>query len=93
MDFSPDGKWIVTVPVSNSLSSRVWDASTGQQVKTLDETAGQSFPVEFSPDSQLLFISIYTDLEVIDKISAWDVNTWQKLGVLTSYSENSRPVF
>ena len=89
MDFSPDGKWIVTVPVSDSPVIRVWDASTGKQVRTLDETGGQILSVEFSPDSQLLFISIYTDLEVIDKISAWDVNTWQKLGVLTSYSENS----
>ncbi len=93
MDFSPDGNWIVTVPVSDSPVIRVWDASTGQQVKTLDETAGQILSVEFSPDSQMLFISIYTDLEVIDKISAWDVNTWQKLGVLTSYSENSNLSF
>ncbi len=89
MEFSPDGKWIVTVPVSDSPVIRVWDANTGQQVKTLDETDGQILSVEFSPDSQLLFISIYTDLEVINKISAWDVSTWQKSGVLTSYSENS----
>jgi hypothetical protein len=93
MDFSPDGKWIVTVPLSDSPVIRVWDAGTGQQVKTLDETAGQILSVEFSPDSQLLFISIYADLEAIDKISAWDVNTWQKLGVLTSYSENSNLSF
>ena len=89
MDFSPDGNWIVTVPVSDSPVIRVWDASSGQQVKTLDETGRKILSVEFSPDSLLLFISIYTDLEVIDKISAWDVNTWQKAGVLTSYSENS----
>jgi WD40 repeat protein len=93
MDFSPDGKWIVTVPLSDSPVIRVWDAGTGQPVKTLDETAGKILSVEFSPDSQMLFISIYTDLEVIDKISAWDVNTWQKLGVLTNYSENSNLSF
>ena len=52
------------------------------------KAAGQVLSVEFSPDSQLLFISIYTDLEMIDKITAWDVNTWQQLGALTSYSEN-----
>ena len=64
------------------LSSVSGMPSSGQQVKTLDETAGQILSVEFSPDSQLLFISIYTALEVIDKISAWDVNTWQKSGSL-----------
>jgi WD40 repeat protein len=93
MDFSPDGKWIVTVPVSDSPVIRVWDAGKGQQVKTLDETAGKILSVEFSPDSQLLFNSIYTDLEFIDKISVWDVDSWQKLGVLSSYSENSNLSF
>jgi WD40 repeat protein len=89
MDFSPDGKWIVTVPVSDSPVIRVWDASSGLQVKTLDETAGKILSVEFSPDNHLLFISIYTDPEFIDKINAWDVDSWQQLGVLSSYSENS----
>ena len=83
VDLSPDGKWIVTKPENDDPVIRVWDANTGEQVNILKKPAGQVLSIEFSPDNQLLFISIYTDLEMINKITIWGVNTWQQLGALT----------
>jgi WD40 repeat protein len=93
VDISPDGKWIVTKPGVDNPVIRVWDANTGQQVKVLEGPPGQILSIEFSPTNQLLFVSIFTDLEVINKITIWDVNTWQQVGVLNSYSDNGNLSF
>ena len=88
VDLSPDGNWIVTIPGNDDPVIRVWDANSGEQVNILEGPAGQILSIEFSPDNQLLFISVYTDLEMINQITIWDVNTWRRLGALSSYSEN-----
>ena len=93
VDLSPDGNWVVTNQGNDEPVIRVWDANTGQQVKILEGPAGQVLSIEFSPTNQLLFISIYTDLEVMNKISIWDVDTWKKLGDINSFSENSNLSF
>ena len=93
MKISPDGKWMITKPETDHPVIRLWDANTGKQVKTLDEPSNHILSMEFSPDNQLLFISYTTDLEVIGKINVWDVNSWQPLGVLTDFSENSNLAF
>ncbi len=93
VDISPDGNWIVTNPGIDQPVIRVWDANTGQQFKILDGPPGQILSIEFSPTNQLLFVSIFTDLEVMTKITIWDVNTWQQQGVLSSYSDNGNLSF
>ena len=88
VDLSPDGNWIVTIPGNDDPVIRVWDANTGEQVNILERPAGQILSIEFSLDNQLLFISIYTELEMINQITIWEVNTWRQVGALSSYSEN-----
>ena len=75
--FSPDGRLLASasrgkqaprgVPVATPAEVRVWDARTGQPVRTL---GAARLPVCFSPDGRLLLAGSATGT-----LSAWDVAT------------------
>ena len=88
LDLSPDGNWIITHPVSEEPVIRLWNANTGEQVRLLEKPSRELYSIEFSPNSQLLFVSYNSDLEMVGKINVWDVASWQQLGVISSYLGN-----
>ncbi len=51
-DFSPDGKWVVTA--SRDKTARIWDAATGQTVRTLEGHEGSVARASFSSDGNLI---------------------------------------
>jgi len=55
MAFSPDGKHIVTGGTEPAL--RIWDATTGRQLRTLEDEGGTVNIVAFSRDGKLLATS------------------------------------
>ncbi len=67
--YSPDGKYVATASFDNSV--KLWDATTGKEIKTYGGTLGhtkQAIAVGFSPDGAML-ASGSTD----NTLKVWDV--------------------
>lgn len=50
--FSPDGRWIATASGDNS--ARIWDATTGDPLSSLEGHSEEVFNATFSPDGQFV---------------------------------------
>jgi WD40 repeat protein len=87
--FSPDGRYLVTgngddftkVGVRDN-TTRIWDTSTGQQVRSLPGHSDTGDPIAFSPDSRLLLTGGSDK-----KAHLWDVATGHEIRSLTGHSE------
>ena len=76
---SLDGKWIVTG--SNDKSVRVWDASTGDELKALKGHAHLVTSVAFSSDGNQI-VSGSND----ESVRVWDASTSDELKVLKGHT-------
>ena len=77
--FSPDGTCIVSS--SNDNSVRVWDASTGAELKVLNGHTKSVYSVVFSPDGTRIVSGSY------DKsVRLWDPSTGAELKVLNGHT-------
>ncbi len=77
--YSPDGRWIASGsgswfvgPTDGEL--KLWDASTGKELHTLERQIGTVFAVDFSPDSRLLASAGRAGTIVL-----WDPHTGERL--------------
>ncbi|KAH7916869.1 WD40 repeat-like protein [Leucogyrophana mollusca] len=62
--YSPDGRWIATVPMANESPVRLWDADTGKlEVLKCD---GYVWCVAFSPDGSQIAAGLQDGFQVID---------------------------
>src|SRR6266550_1067004 len=77
--FSPDGMCIVSGSDDNSV--RVWDASTGAELKVLDGHTGPVYSVAFSPDGMRI-----TSGSDDNSVRVWDTLTGAKLKVLQGHT-------
>ena len=50
--FSPDGKWVVTA--GRDRTARVWEATSGRQMVTLQGHTDEVYQAMFSPDGKLI---------------------------------------
>jgi WD40 repeat protein len=66
--FSPDGKLLA----SAGRTINLWDATIGEEIRTLDGYTNGDISVAFSPDGKTL-AAAGTDC----KVTLWDVSTWQ----------------
>lgn len=66
--FSPDGRVIVTV--DNDKFPKVWDATSGKLLHTLEGHGSEVYGVQFSPDGRALIT-----LSVTGTMKLWDVET------------------
>ena len=56
--FSPDGKYLATTNLSLDFSARIWDASSGEELRLYTSPSGGGlFEVAFSPDGKYLIAS------------------------------------
>jgi serine/threonine protein kinase/WD40 repeat protein/tetratricopeptide (TPR) repeat protein len=82
---SPDGNWVATGSHGASLETRVWDASTGQLVKSLP--GGGFNQVGFSPDGQWL-------VTTGRGVRLWKVSSWGEGphvgGIVFTFSADSK---
>ncbi len=93
VDFSSDGRWVVTAASTQRPEILVWDARSGEQVDFLGETFEMITSLVFSPDNQLLFVGGYEDEEHFGGLSVWDMQSLQRLGVLQSFDSFNYMVF
>ena len=72
-EFSPDGKMIA----SSGRTVQLWDAATGQIIRTFTRHAGYSHSVAFSPDGKIL-ASGCEDYPEMGKLINWspDIHLW-----------------
>jgi len=87
VDFSVDGRWVVTADRSDDAPILVWDAVTGEQIAALPETLQWLSALSFSPDGRMLLASgSPRDYRERIILSVWDTASWQNLGVVYSLS-------
>ncbi len=88
VDFSPDGKWIVTA--HNNGTVNVWDFQSKQLVKTLETSYYEMDFLKFSPDNRFLAAGgsvLYIDGNKKRWVSngpkgynMWELPSWQRKG-------------
>jgi len=80
--FSPDGKLLASTSLSEV---RVWEVSTGTEVKSLPSGDGWTYSVAFSPDGRLLAAGAGV-------IKLWDVATWKEVRTIAPLGGSIRSV-
>ncbi|RJP32952.1 MAG: hypothetical protein C4547_12955 [Phycisphaerales bacterium] len=83
--FSPDGKRIVTA--GRDETAKVWDATMGLQLSTLNGHTGALLSVAFSPDGQRIITGSRDSTAKV-----WDAVTGQELLTLKGHTDTVRSV-
>jgi WD40 repeat protein len=78
--FSPDSKHIVTGSYDNT--ARIWDVTTGKEIKTLRGHEGYIWSVAFSPDGKRIVSASYDHTARV-----WDVNTGEEIFILSGHTD------
>ena len=74
--FSPDGKLLASAGYDRSV--KLWNASTHQQVKSLDDLSDTVFAVSFHPDGKLL-----SSASADRAVKVWDIESGKRLYTLS----------
>jgi len=80
--FSPDGKQIVSGSPDDK-TIKIWDVSTGQEIKSLFTDSDGVDDLRISPDGKQI---IFSSFELPGIIRIWDINTGKKLRTFLSFS-------
>lgn len=79
VQFSPDGKWIVSISEDDSL--KIWEAETGRLLHNLLAHEADISSVQFSPNGKWILTASY------DKTAkVWDVNTGKLIHILSGHT-------
>lgn len=74
--FSPDGKRVATASYDKSI--RLWDANSGESLRTIAGHNGAVYSIAFSPDGKVL-VSGSAD----ETVKVWDSETGQRLDTMS----------
>ncbi|MFA5089198.1 MAG: WD40 repeat domain-containing protein, partial [Candidatus Omnitrophota bacterium] len=83
--YSPDGKTIVTASWDGT--AKVWDAKTGNLIKTLTGHKGTVTGASYSPDGKTIVTA-----SLDGKAKVWDAQTGNPIATLTGHAEGIRAV-
>ncbi len=79
MQFSPDGRWLISGSIDETL--RLWDVETGAEIRRFDGHTGGVTSLDFSADGRYI-ASGASD----GTIKVWDVETGDLLRQITGHS-------
>jgi hypothetical protein len=83
--FSPDGKYLLSGTWGSAI--RMWDVSTGQNIKTFTGHTGRINSLAFSPDGRHILSAARDNL-----VKIWDAATGQELRTLTGHTGEVRSI-
>ena len=94
VDFSRDGRWVVTADAAQDGILFLWDASTGEQVAALDEPLLWPEALAFSPDGLLLLAAgLPIDNPEDGNVSVWELTSLQRIGSFGNFDFADRIQF
>jgi WD40 repeat protein len=73
LTWSPDGRMFAT---AGNQSLKIWNAATGELIRTLDAEDGGYWSVVWSPDGHRVAATIWGDHEYVD---VWDTVRWRRI--------------
>jgi WD40 repeat protein/serine/threonine protein kinase len=83
--FSPDGRLLASL---SSLSVRLWDATTGAEIRTLGPVGGLNrYGLAFSPDGRRLAVTMHDPAVII-----WDVATGRQVQIFRGHTSTVKNV-
>ncbi|ACC79946.1 WD40 repeat domain-containing protein [Nostoc punctiforme] len=81
ISFSPDGKMLASASDDNTV--KLWDTTTGKEIKTLTGHTNSVLGISFSPDGKML-ASASSD----NTVKLWDTTTGKEIKTLTGHTNS-----